>query len=352
MARRRKFHPLNLSFLDIMACGFGAVTLLFLILKHGAAELPTDPILKAEVDLLNEEILQGEQDKVKVRNSLKAMQQRLVEAQGKARQVVDEITKKQPRESQVVDPVAELAELRKQVEELEKKAAEMRENAQGQNLRTIAGEGNRQYLTGLKLGGQRVLILLDSSASMLAEDLVNVIRRRNMDDNAKRSADKWQRATRTAEWLLAQVPPHSRFQLYTFNTQAVSTLGAGTGGWQDAADSAAVAAAVKGMRATVPNGGTSLANAFTAIDRMSPKPDNVFLITDGLPTQGTTAPKGKTVSARERARYFEDAVNILPRVPVNVILFPMEGDPAAAGLFWQLGLVTRGSFLSPATDWP
>lgn len=35
MARlKRKITTFSLSFLDIMACGFGAVTLLFLILKH------------------------------------------------------------------------------------------------------------------------------------------------------------------------------------------------------------------------------------------------------------------------------------------------------------------------------
>ena len=37
MAReKRRVSTFSLSFLDIMACGFGAVTLLFLILKHDA----------------------------------------------------------------------------------------------------------------------------------------------------------------------------------------------------------------------------------------------------------------------------------------------------------------------------
>ena len=35
MARRkRKFTTFNLSFLDIMSCGFGAVVLVFLIIDH------------------------------------------------------------------------------------------------------------------------------------------------------------------------------------------------------------------------------------------------------------------------------------------------------------------------------
>ena len=34
-SRNRSFNPFNLSFLDIMSCGLGAVILIFLILKHG-----------------------------------------------------------------------------------------------------------------------------------------------------------------------------------------------------------------------------------------------------------------------------------------------------------------------------
>ena len=348
--RRRHPHPLNLSFLDIMACGFGAVTLLFLILKHDVAAIPAEAPMSAEIDLLEEEIREGEENRVEVRNTLEALRRELVEAQGRASRVVEQIEEREVSPER--DPEEEIAQLRRQVEELERETAELREAGRDRDLRTFAGQGDRQYLTGLKLGGERVLILLDASASMLADDLVNVIRRRNMDDASKKRSEKWQRALRTAEWLLARVPPRSRFQIYTFNTSAVSALGAGQEGWQEAADRAALSRAVAGMKSTTPGGGTSLANAFQAISSLSPAPDNVFLITDGLPTQGAQAPGGTTVSARQRVRYFEEAVGRLPSVPVNVILFPMEGDPAAAGLFWQLGLVSGGSFLSPATDWP
>ena len=53
------------------------------------------------------------------------------------------------------------------------------------------GEKKRQYLTGLKLGGQRTLILIDASASMLDETVVNVVRRKLMNDAARRRAPKW-----------------------------------------------------------------------------------------------------------------------------------------------------------------
>jgi len=46
-------------------------------------------------------------------------------------------------------------------------------------------------------------------------------------------------------------------------------------------------------------------------------------------------------------------VNLLPtRIPVNIILYHMEGDPDAASAYWRLAMVTRGSFFSPSRDWP
>jgi hypothetical protein len=40
------------------------------------------------------------------------------------------------------------------------------------------------------------------------------------------------------------------------------------------------------------------------------------------------------------------------RIPVNTILLPMEGDAYAAAAYWKLAIDTRGSFLTPARDWP
>ena len=43
MARKkREFTTFNLSFLDIMSCGFGAVILVFLIMNHGIVEQKTE----------------------------------------------------------------------------------------------------------------------------------------------------------------------------------------------------------------------------------------------------------------------------------------------------------------------
>jgi hypothetical protein len=86
---------------------------------------------------------------------------------------------------------------------------------------------------------------------------------------------------------------------------------------------------------------------------MKPRPDNILLLTDGLPTQGEKTTSKSTVSGDERLKLFSHATSILPKaVPVNTILFPMEGDPMAAVSFWKLAIDTGGSFLTPTRDWP
>ena len=94
MARRKRgFTTFNLSFLDIMSCGFGAVVLVFLIIDHSievqSRELNRD--LLSEVNLLEEDIANGEAGLVKLRNALSDIDQQMVEAQGRATRVTEEI---------------------------------------------------------------------------------------------------------------------------------------------------------------------------------------------------------------------------------------------------------------------
>jgi hypothetical protein len=223
----------------------------------------------------------------------------------------------------------------------------------GDKVRTFKGDGDRQYLTGLKVGGRRVLILVDVSASMLDETIINIVRRRNMDAASKRNAPKWQRTLKTADWLVSNLPPTGHFQMYAFNTSARPLVSGTAGRWLQASSRKNIEAAVTGLHQTVPSSGTSLYRALAVVDKLSPRPDNILLITDGLPTQGKSKPKGTTVTAAQRLKHFDSAVRTLPPgVPVNTILLPMEGDAYAAAAFWKLAVETNGSFITPARDWP
>ena len=351
MAKKRRNIAFSLSFLDIMACGFGAVTLLFLILRHNANEIPIpDERLSSEISLLQQDIQQAEQDQVKALNSLEDIELRLVKTQGLSKRVITEIAEK---EKSIQEDPNNIDILRRQVKQLEEETAQIEDIEFGDKVREFVGDGNRQYLTGLTLGGERVLILIDGSASMLADTVVNALRRRNMDDVQKQKSAKWQWSLRTLEWLLAQLPPSSRFQVYVFNNQAQAILAGTEGEWLDASDSLALERVMEGTDAFVPSEGTSLSKAIDVIAEFDSKPDNLFILTDGLPTLGNTPPKKYMVTGSQRRQHFETAIAKLPRgIPVNTILFPMEGDPEAAALFWQLALDTKGAFIAPSRDWP
>jgi|TARA_B110000444_G_scaffold240471_1_gene255844 hypothetical protein len=351
MAKKRRNIAFSLSFLDIMACGFGAVTLLFLILRHNANEIPIpDERLSSEISLLQQDIQQAEQDQVKALNSLEDIELRLVKTQGLSKRVITEIAEK---EKSIQEDPNNIDILRRKVKQLEEETAQIEDIEFGDKVREFVGDGNRQYLTGLTLGGERVLILIDGSASMLADTVVNALRRRNMDDVQKQKSAKWQWSLRTLEWLLAQLPPSSRFQVYVFNNQAQAMLAGTEGEWLDASDSLALERVMESTDAFVPSEGTSLSKAIDVIAEFDSKPDNLFILTDGLPTLGNTPPKKYMVTGSQRRQHFETAIAKLPRgIPVNTILFPMEGDPEAAALFWQLALDTKGAFIAPSRDWP
>jgi len=188
---------------------------------------------------------------------------------------------------------------------------------------------------------------------MLADSIVNVIRLRNMSAELQRQAGKWQRTLNTVDWLTSQLPINAQYQIIAFNTQAAPALAGTEGKWLEVADAAKLKAAAEALRERLPSGGTSLHRAFDAAGTLPGGPDNIFLITDGLPTQGTEAPRKTTISGRDRLTLFRRAVQRLPAgVPVNIILAHMEGDPMAASEFWQLAQVSGGSFMSPSKDWP
>jgi hypothetical protein len=157
----------------------------------------------------------------------------------------------------------------------------------------------------------------------------------------------------TVDWLTTQITPGTQVQIIGFNDQAKSLVPDTDGKWFAVTDGGELQKAVENLRGMYPHGPTSLHAAFNALRGLEPKPDNVYLLVDGLPTMGEIVPTRAGVTSRERLDHFNRAVRQLPLgVPVNVILFAMEGDPQAAPAFWTLALRTGGSMLAPSEDWP
>jgi hypothetical protein len=360
--RIRSVDPISMSFLDVISCGFGAVILLFMVMKHSTSlELPSvTPELVAEIDLLDEEIRDGKEGLVRVRNTLSDVDLQMVQAQGLASSIEEEIKtfleELAQMENNTLANEESVAKLKADIDSLEEELNRLRaaeDQVTGNNIREFIGDGNRQYLTGLILGGNRILILVDMSASMLDNTIVNIIRRRNMPDAERINSAKWVQVRRTVDWLTTQLPVPSQYQIYVFNNEARSLLPGTEGRWLEVADEPQLTQAVTALNAIIPNEGTNLENLFVSISQMNPLPDNIFLITDGLPTLGSRGKTTGTISGRDREELFENALQKLPEnIPVNVIMSPLEGDPMAPGWYWQLAIQTKGSFMMPSPDWP
>ena len=363
MARqKRDFTTFNLAFLDVMSCGFGAVILVFLIMNHAIEQesVVLNRDLLSEVNLLDEDIRDGTKGLVRLRNTISDIDLQMVEAQGRATRIMEQ---KDEYEALIKEleldgytDTTDIETLKAEILSLEDEVEKLRQAAlenSGNSARTFVGEGNRQYLTGLNLGGRNIAILLDVSSSMLADRLVNIIRLRNMGDDLQRNAEKWVRALNTIDWLTAQLPVASKYQVLKFNDQASSVLVETAGKWLEVADQPQLEKVSAELRKIVPAKGTNMYTAFSTLQALSPAPDNIFIITDGLPTMGARPSRSSKVSGKERQKLFREAVKLLPRgVPVNIILAPLEGDPMAASEFWQLAQVSKGAFMSPSKDWP
>lgn len=361
---RRKTEVFSLSFLDVIACGFGAVVLFYTILsaQAGVQRQQRNDDLQAEVDRLEEQVLDGYKNLVVLRNSLESADEQ-VPAEGLAARIVEET---EQLRQQLAEADKDTLSKRESIERLKQDLKSLEEGNRrlsagtpsagqpGSRIKGFVGSGDRQYLTGLKVGGERILILVDVSASMMDESVVNVIRLRNMPEARRTAAAKWRRTVATVDWITSQLPAKARFQAYAFNTRVRALVPGTDGQWLPAGDAKALEDTLRELRRTVPQEGTSLENAFVAAAALSPKPDSILLVTDGLPTQGATPPATpRTIDGQGRLKLFERAIARLPSgVPVNVILLPMEGDPLAPGAYWTLARRTDGAFLSPARDWP
>jgi hypothetical protein len=365
MARKRRdSNVFSMSFLDCMSCGFGAVILFFMIInaqvKETTEDDPTD--LMAETRRIEVEILEGRKDLVLAKNTLERVESERETAEGEIARIIALIEELRAElaeyDKDSLAKIERVEQLQSDIELLEEEvkrllALQAEQESEGARLREFKGEGDRQYLTGLKLGGQRTLILVDRSASMLDSTIVNIIRRRNMPDPDKLRAVKWRQVVASVDWLTSQFQPGSEFQIYMFNNEAQPVIKGSDGTWLKADDATQLNEAIRVLRRTVPENGTNMQAAFELAGSLRPAPDNIILLVDGLPTMGDTTTSRRMISGRERAALHRRAIRELPSgVPVNILLYPMEGDADAAIYYWTLAYASNGSFMSVSRDWP
>jgi hypothetical protein len=219
------------------------------------------------------------------------------------------------------------------------------------------------YLLGLKVEGRKVAILVDVSASMTNEKLIDIITTKNGSTQGKTSSPKWLRTKRVIAWLLARLPKNSQIVVIAFNENA-KILGAG--GWSQAAKTNTVKSIMTDLDSLVPEGPTNLQKGLDAVNKLYPS--NIYLVTDGLPTMGESRFKSlnpfsacgsltgtsKTISGECRKRLFRQTVKEsgLTEAQVDIVLLPLEGDPEAAYEYWHWASAAGGLVISPASNWP
>ena len=362
--KHRQINVFSLAFLDVMFCGFGAVILFFMIINANTYERreKINYVAKGEVRKIDLEVLEGKKYLVELKNTIQNLDNQLVQTQGRSKEIIVNIDQsKQQLAQQRRETLAKLQninQLKTDLKSLDEAHQRLEGGAtdaqtQGDKLRYFAGQGQRQYLTGLKMGGERILVLVDNSASMLADRIINVLRFRNLPAEERLRAKKWQQVLYTVDWITTRIPPTSKFQLYAFNETSSPVYSADNSQWLDAGNVKHLNFSVSSFYKIAPENGTNLYNAFKSIAELSPLPDNIYLLTDGLPTQGKSKTLSTKVNAKQRKRLYRQALEKLPAgIPVNIILFHMEGDPEASSEYWKLAQKTKGAFFSPSKDWP
>jgi von Willebrand factor type A domain len=364
MKKRRAFEVFTLSFLDCICCGFGAVVLFYTIVQAqaGVEEVRRIDDLTGEVKKLEEEVLIGTKNLVQLRNTLEKTDEDATQAAARRARIAAELKQRRDQSTEfegdtiakrehINKLMADVKSLQEGIKRLEGGALD--KGPEGTRVKAFRGRGKRLYISALQVKGKRTLVLLDTSASMMDEDIAKILRLRNQPEAARRAALKWRRALDMVEWITAQLPDNSEFQIYGFNTKAKAIQPDTTGKWLSSNDPRAINNVLTAARNITPADGTSLVNALLAMRTINPQPDQVILITDGLPTQGSVAPARKFINAREREKLFDDAAKTVNKdIPIDVVLLPMKGDQPAAWAYWKLARKTGGAYVIPSRDWP
>ena len=322
----------SLAFIDVMACGLGAVMLLFFIIDFDDTEPVEAETIPAPV---TEEVIVHPD---------KGRKAQLIEQIAGARQDVD----------QLQNELAEAIVVQIEVDAIPQPSPRPSRKPQE---RVHSGD-----LIGLTVEGRKILVLLDVSASMSEKKLIDIILGTSDPSGARLAqGKKWATAKDVLRWVVDNAPEQSSMKLISFSEEA----NLHNDQW---VSKSSLNSVVGGILADLkPEGGTNLGGALQLAVKKAGDADSVYLITDGLPTlkgKGTSLLKqlrscglggSGYVDGECREAYFESAVNRYSKssaAKVSVILLPLEGDPKAAPLYWVWARQTGGMIFSPAEGWP
>ncbi len=336
-----------------MSCGLGAVVLVFMLVKHNVGNAPVETdLLTGDVQRLELQQAELEQTLEQLQNVSQSEAEKIAQLRAKLAQLKQSLSQK---ELSLVQKKDQLAALKNDISS--------RPIAQKDDIVEDDRGGEENYLMGLKVEGARIAILIDSSASMTDETLLDIIKRKNGAVADKKRGPKWLRTRKTVRWLLARVPKSSQLAVISYNA-SVKSLGSAS--WQKVDTSATLSALYKELDTLIPEGATNLQKGLQAVAGRGAT--DLYVITDGLPTTGESRyaslnpfarcssllGRSSTISGECRVKLFRQTIQDsgLRGVKVNVILLPIEGDPDAVNEYWAWAAQSGGLVISPAVNWP
>lgn len=333
--KRREAQSSALSFIDCICCGFGAVLLLFILTAKS-------------------QIIDSQEEATQSLAAEETLQQAIEAAEAKQKSLEKDIAALDPQPDANATNVAELAaeqeRLAKAIEDQTEALATL--DTKTETVDAVAGldrpSADQSYLSGLRLRGPRAIILLENSGSMLAKDAKSALE--IIRNNSGASSEKWLRAKAAVRAVIAAIPKGTKVAILQMNEATIAVSGSAQSPYIDPYDNSALLTTLERLDKLEAAGGADLSKALQTIGQLKERPSSLLLISDGLPTAPNPSQRG--LSEADRVKLFNSAMATRPNYPFNAILFPFEGDPSAAGLFWKLSARTNGITLIPDNDWP
>lgn len=317
-----------------MACGLGAIALILVLVKEDV--LPSSFVDAEEIKQTLEELDKAKNESLSIQNTLESNENKM-----------KEISKR-------IDETEYLLSVNKEIIEEKKVNVKEQEKENSSKEKNKYEEFQKGYLSGCNVEGNKVVFLLDSSASMLHKKLGEIFRLSVSDDSIKKNSQKWKQALSVSDWFLEKLPISSQFKFITFNEEPyeLST----NSNWIYKSESTALIEIKDSLLKIIPEKGTNLMKPFEIIS--DDGADAIYIVTDGLPTQGKgrRCENDNLISGECRKLIFFDSINLLKkankRIKINFILLPIEGDIMAPYFLSDVAKSSNGCFIAPPRDWP
>ena len=168
-----------------MACGLGAIALILVLVKEDV--LPSSFVDAQEIKQTLEELDKAKSESLSIQNTLQNNEKKM-----------KEISKR-------IEETEYLLSINKEIIEEKKVNLKEQETETSSNEKNKYEEFQKGYLSGCNVEGNKVVFLLDSSASMLHKKLGEIFRLSVSDNSIKKNSQKWKQALSISDWFLEKL---------------------------------------------------------------------------------------------------------------------------------------------------